>query len=131
MNIELLTKVAEWLENGAPHEDTGFGFDIMYWNNDISNLDLDFYEPKPWNSNCKTVCCIAGAAVQFSDTSDSNNILSSAQELLGLNKTTSTDLFEPWESDTYYNLTFEEITPDLSAKVIRNLIKTGKVDWSI
>jgi hypothetical protein len=50
MHIERLTELAEWLEAGAPHKNGVVAFDM--------NVGVA-------HNGCGTVCCIAGAAVQF------------------------------------------------------------------
>jgi len=50
INVEALTEIAEWLEAGAPHRNGVHSFDM---NEGIS-----------WkNTQCNTVCCIAGATL--------------------------------------------------------------------
>jgi hypothetical protein len=34
MNVERLEYIADWLDNGAPHEQGGFYFDMNHWNDD-------------------------------------------------------------------------------------------------
>lgn len=69
MNTERLTKLAEWLEAGAPHERTEFNMSngLVYYgvqsNDDGEPPDAEYVV-----NHCRTSCCIAGAAVQFFNT---------------------------------------------------------------
>lgn len=70
LNKEILEKVAQWLEAGAPHEQSrGMGFAMQYLGVDADDYfeQLTMYEGHDWiKEGCKTVGCIAGAVVQFS-----------------------------------------------------------------
>ncbi len=68
MNTEILEKVAQWLEAGAPHEQSGgMGFHMGWLTTELSTvLECSDRELDPWVSpSCGTVGCIAGAVVQF------------------------------------------------------------------
>lgn len=142
MNIERLTAIAEWLENGAPHVrfDMSKGFAIEVDPNDVTNV-------------CGTSCCLAGAAVQFfdapkekteelltevkdnEDLEDDNyfveyeweNIFNEAMQLLGLDHETAYALFRP---DNGYGGLDRFNDPAWAARTIRHLIATGEVDWA-
>lgn len=151
MNIERLTRLAEWLEGGAMHHRINFDM----------NKGISIEEVPPTVeelSACGTSCCIAGAAVQFFDedfdewlrgmiapTDDEleavagtetevgwYSVLVKARRLLELSEKQAESLFEPHARHdrftdrgdlAYYN------DPDWAARVIRNLIATGAVDW--
>lgn len=138
MNIELLTKIAEWLEAGGKHEKKSFNMEtgIRFHITDL-NLKDDI-------NDCRTSCCLAGAAVQFggetakvydNDGSVDNYkpevnfglVADEAQELLQLSEEQAEDLFTPnnrlGKSLSYYN------DAAWAARTIRHLIATGEVDW--
>ncbi len=150
MNIERLDYLATWLENGAKHE--RITFDLEYG---ISIKSEDFDPDAP--TECKTSCCIAGAAVQFfseaqelvdlfrqhgpveydmwGDADDNSLdwrvIFARGKELLGLTHEQALDLFTPDNNGvtpTSFNLGFYN-DPAWAARTIRHLIKTGEVDW--
>jgi hypothetical protein len=52
------------------------------------------------------------------------------KKVLGLDKASGDKLFLPWDNGNYDPMTME-LTPKNCAKVIRHLINTGIVDWSI
>lgn len=119
-----LKRVARWLEAGAPHVEEKHldGFDMSIG-----------VQHKP---TCGTVCCIAGAVVQFSDPIEVEfgdqrpwtRIRWAAQDLLGISDDDCDALFTPHgfadldEQDAF--------TPAHAAVVIRDYLATGNVDWS-
>ena len=124
-----LEGVAAWLEAGAPHiEDKGIdGFEIT---SGVEAL-----------GDCGTTCCIAGAVVQFNDPrfleeGDARNWTSvyyDAIDVLGISEEDAVALFLAGGrgmSDDQEQFA-ETVTPVLAAKVIRNYLATGEVDWSI
>lgn len=123
MNKRRLVKLAEWLEAGAPEKKGVAGFDMS-----------SYVEVR----KCGTVCCLAGAAQCFFDPKHTVKNLnkwwpdwdwSEAAELLGLDPTTADALFHPDQiSDT---MCWEHIKPKQAARVVRHLIETGKVDWTV
>lgn len=57
-----------------------------------------------------------------------------ARKLLGLDKKTADKLFYPYQldrDDEDRNFDWENITPKQAAQVIRHLVDTGKVDWTV
>ena len=150
MNTERLAVLAEWLEKGAPHERItfdmcrGIGFSIS-----LASVYYHALNGNPANA-CKTSCCIAGSAVQFfGDVAElvakldeyevfcfENNmpfddVHNAAAELLGLDEDQSYYLFTPHIEETehpYDSLAYYD-KPAWAARVIRNLIATGIVDW--
>lgn len=139
MHIERLTKIAEWLEGGAVHENLTFDMD--------SGLVLT---EKAWAAGdlaaCGTSCCIAGAAVAFFSGDEDKNILLSgeaswvgrhhdrreagwyavrqlAQDLLGLDYGEANKLFTP----RIYSLM--AVDAAWAARTVRHLIETGAVEW--
>ncbi len=144
LNIPPLTELVVWLEAGAKYEDNnGFEFNMNEW------LEV---RAQPGGHWCGTSCCIAGAALQFGDPEllntlvaervspdivtsryvtigNRSNVPQLAGQLLGLDEDEADKLFMPWD---YYPDTYDEtITPDKAALVIRNLIQTGEVDWTV
>ncbi len=113
MNVERLTEIAEWLDQGAPERVVEGGV--------IHGFDMDHFLDKA--ADCGTTCCIAGAAIAFNEgfhAASSWNADSSAQKILGLTNSQAMDLF----FDGY------DSTPQHAAVVIRHLIATGTVDWN-
>ncbi|USV41016.1 hypothetical protein [Xanthomonas phage BUDD] len=150
MNHERLIYIAEWLEAGAPHKGKVKGFDIS----------VGVQVIKGQTPACGTTCCIAGAATQFFNDeegalvaeafdnicdwqedgttaeADWDNVFEEAQELLGLTFDQARQLFVP--VGTYGNSIYGDGSnwedfndPYKTARVIRNLVETDKVDWSI
>lgn len=127
LNVERLSELADWLEAGAPHKHITFKM-----NHFIDPKLIDSTKPCTKDNICGTACCIAGAATMFyhpevfhvyTDVVMDVNYHDLAREALGLNDDQARQLFYANLSDLDY------ITPEWAAKVIRNLIKTGKVDW--
>lgn len=140
MHIPRLTTLAVWLEAGAPHQDSVDHFDMS--------------RGVAYNA-CGTTCCIAGAATQFfggaegvalrdeaikgwqtgmtvGDAGESTfygegGAFPVAMALLELTNEQACSLFTPNHLDEDE---WGSITPEEVARVIRNLIQTGKVDWS-
>jgi hypothetical protein len=128
MNIELLKKVAEWLEAGAPHQQTGgMGFDMRYFG--VTNGC--FNNPPSWiTPECGSVGCIAGAVNQFSGVNIFTGDANTAFKALGVYDEELQDklhtLFYPEEyEDAWY------APPEKVAKVVRHFIKTKEVDWEL
>lgn len=142
MNVERLTKLAEWLENGAPHENITFDM--------TTTIKFKVFNPEDEHetARCGTVCCIAGAAVQFFHedfehfvwcgirrgyvTGDANEdeyswslVSDEAMRLLDLPDGTAKRLFAP--SFGAELIRFSD--PAWAARTIRHLIATGEVDW--
>lgn len=147
MNIERLTKIAEWLENGALHEHIKFDITNGFVFRLVPGSDV-----KP---TCATSCCLAGAAVQFFndpakliakaiELNWSRNFIGSdkqeiawivingeARELLDLDILQADALFEPWfrgnQSFLGHNESEDFNDAALAAKTIRNFIATGGI----
>lgn len=134
MNTNLLDRIACWLEAGGKEDGRVFHMGVGFW-----------------NSGCRTVCCVAGAACDFvgavprefympaSRDPDSGiwsdagmigldyswgSIAVKARDLLGLDDITADELFEPDSTDEG-----KEFTPAWAARCIRKLMATGVVDW--
>lgn len=132
-----LTKVAEWLEAGAPHVDLD-GVEIGGFN---MSKGIEFNKRR----SCGTVCCIAGALVQFSDNpmrKDTDmdepseevgwdDVMQSAAGVLGKNMYDEgvSELFmDAWVTKReLYD--YDSVTPAIAARCIRHAIDCGVVDW--
>ena len=122
MNVDRLEQIAQWLENGAPHKQTGFTFHMNYWTQATEEL----YEDKI-PSDCGSVACIGGATEQFFNSKEVGAVFVPAKDLLDLSDEDAHNLFYP--SEKWSNISYDHVTPAEAASVIRNLIKTGVVDW--
>lgn len=146
MNVPRLLEIATWLADGAKHSkvvfnmQTGVSFEPAAF--DKKNL-----------SDCQTSCCIAGAAVQFFDSTwlsaffakqlaegeidaddpelpfyGTTGVFGQAQELLDLTNGQAEALFTPGGR---FAMSFEEYNdPAWAARTVCYLIATGKADWS-
>jgi hypothetical protein len=107
-----LEYVARWLEAGTPRVGNVVGFDMGL-----------FYR----QTECGTVCCIAGAALSFfSDIPlmDLEDMADTARCILGLPDDTKR-LFVPhgWNTESHI------FTPAWAARCIRKYQREGVVDW--
>lgn len=141
MNKVRLIEIAEWLEGGAKHANIKFD---MQKGLVITEEALAAEDPVA----CGTVCCIAGAAVAFNRdvinkhrlfgelnyyARDENGeytkrevnwerVREQGRDALGLTDTQASQLFMPPYLSKHND-------PARAARVVRKLIKTGKVDW--
>lgn len=132
--VAALTRVAEWLEAGAPHvaaskDRTIDGFDMEYGVNE--------------KDGCGTACCIAGAVYQFERLQGAFNpsdffaeVQPEAIKFLLVDPEDEGQvdelkkLFLPWDYFGYDSI--EEFSEHgRAAKVVRNVLATGTVDWDI
>lgn len=137
-NIQALVKVAQWLEQGAPHVEVG-PFEIGRFDMGES-ISVD----DEW---CGTACCIAGAVSQFEglvhpdealfafgapffDTEGSVGLMTKVAIHLGIDDDTAAMLFVPWDHFSH-DRESEFSDPARAAKVIRHFISTGVVDWDL
>ena len=102
MNRDNINKVIDWLNKGAPE----VVFSMTYSNiqtKDLSVPENDTYSFSPTelekilNGGCGSVCCIAGAAAQFSgmppsDTHNWSEVQDQALEYFGIDP----DGYTPW-----------------------------------
>lgn len=142
MHIERLTKLAEWLEAGAPHETITFDMTTS-----MRFRKFDANDPH-YTATCGTVCCLAGAAVQFfhedfdffvergirnsyicadadEDEYSWTQIRDAALRLLDLPRLTADALFVPAQGTPLEQYS----DPAWVARTLRHLIATGDVDW--
>ena len=130
MNIERLSEIATWLEAGAPHEEGGMAFDMNYVYFTQEEAAGLFGKSHVLPKDCGSVACIAGTAVAWYNPDYLNNYCEGyAAQALGLTEKEAVMLFSPL--DYYYDDGLPDFSPKSVAKVIRNLIKTGKIDWSV
>lgn len=148
MNKRKLEQIAKWLEAGAPHRGNIVGFNMEYFrtlqvlstDNVASWRRGDSLRPgETVPADCGTVCCIAGAAIQFNEDSKSpKNVdpidnFATAKQLLGLSYWQASALFygevQDEDGDTVSAVRLDRITPAWAARCIRKLIETGEVDW--
>jgi hypothetical protein len=137
MNKAILEDVALWLEAGAPHVGDVLGF----------NLSVGVKARYDHETNtCGTVCCIAGAIVQFNEPvlkreelkewvdnipwGETGNeygygtVFRRASRLAEISECQALELFEP-------SMDRSEVLPEQAAKVVRHFMETGAVDWDI
>ena len=127
-----LSRIAEWLEAGAPHRTL---------NNGLAVDTFDMRVPVRVYEDCGTSCCIAGAVCQFEglgmqyrdcdgdlDWTGYDGAKALAGDFLGMTHDDRTRLFEPWTafkgSDNSFN------SAQRGAAVIRHFLETGEVNWN-
>lgn len=152
MNVQRLTKIAEWLEAGAPHVGIVTGFDMQNFIREGDAIGTN---------ECGTSCCIAGAAVQFKQQREHRRRYRNTSELVGMLWENEKLRSEYGNSSEHHEAAFlarkdlgltadqarklfygnykqrrcwrqiplHEINAAWAARTIRHLIKTGKVDW--
>lgn len=136
-NPKPLVRVAEWLEKGAPHKTTNgatvFGFSMK---EGVLAYDKGA-------QGCGTICCIAGAVVQFTQPVITDNqileqqippngrhnpgygsVFANARGLCGMDFIDASKLFEPDNVEEWGSIEAKK-----AAKVIRHYLKTGEVNW--
>jgi hypothetical protein len=140
MNVDRLVYIAEWLEAGAPTQGKVKGFNMRFG---VSAEAGD-------TPQCGTTCCIAGAATQFfndedgwfvtkafdfdSEYKETNEapwdvVQREATHILGLDHFDALCLFQP---ERLFGGELSDYNDPLrAARVIRNFIATGIVDWRI
>jgi hypothetical protein len=147
MNKENLLKLAEVLESPAAEAH----FNMATWLDHFGAhaLDLSSIPIKDALEDCGTVACIAGWAARLAKPNaviKPGDIESIAKEFLGFADTSpgfSTEtaeavergeLLECCKSDDLFvpNSTYmKKATAKDAAKVVRHLVETGEVDWSV
>lgn len=158
MNTERLTKIAEWLEEGAIHvaeDGYKYAFSMDYWMTYLGEDEIETYaedENLSWMpGECGGAMCIGGAAQQFFGTEgDMKEFIEGSEfnegdyrvhytrsrdpdepyaaHLLGLTYNQARSLFHPWLE---FKTETKDLSPQNAAHVVRHLMKTGVVDWSI
>lgn len=137
--VVALTKVAEWLENGAPHVVLDKAGRV------IDRFDMNYGVDQ--SSGCGTSCCIAGAIVQFEGLGDlysgglgfwgDHGVETLAHNFIGDDRRTLNMLFLPWDyfepvdGENYDEQARPFSDPEKAAKVVRHYLATGEVDWTI
>lgn len=127
--VESLTRVAEWLEAGAPHRRSDgrvvHGFNMSH------GVGTD---------DCGTTCCIAGAVCQFEGLGElkfgelnffgaEDGAGAIAAKHMGLSDEAASRLFMPFD---HWVTDGQEVSdPEAAAKVVRHYLATGEVDWSV
>ncbi|RWI47582.1 MAG: hypothetical protein EOR25_15640 [Mesorhizobium sp.] len=137
MNVIAINNLAAFLENIPSKHNRGFNMTSY-----MGSTDLD--ERTNVGFQCNSTACIAGwaslvlgkngeirkTARKKSEVDDFYEDF--ATELLGLDYRTGLELFEPMNQIVeLMEADWDEVTPRQAAKVLRNLAKTGEVDWSI
>lgn len=128
MKTDVLNKVADLLDTVEDYQmdaKTGFesGFcmeDYFHWNDDENGHE------------CQSPSCIAGHILYMTGKkTDYYGVADTAAEIAGLNSSQREELFIP-DTGLYYAVKSPwDVTAKEAAKVIRNLVETGKVDWTI
>ena len=137
-----LVRVAEWLEASAPTVGKISGFNLGEVIEPAEYSHAVQNDGSAVRHSCGTVCCIAGAIVQFelqerfgemadvteevygSPICTNRSVLDTAAELVGIReKNVAYNLFVP-------GVALGRVTPAQAAKVVRNLIETGEVNWN-
>lgn len=112
MNIENILKLADAIEK-VPHVKP----DRDHWDDTPTPPPTAFHMDE-WH--CGTVACIGGWANYLFG----GCTVMEAANALGLPVSVSRDLFF-----YSYPIPFEDLTPQMAAWCLRNLAKTGRVDW--
>jgi len=102
-----LLKALAWLEDGGQRE-TKKGKPITPYK----------FSMRKWGGECGSVCCIAGAADAFANTS-----------LVGRSKGELGKLFIPGPGDLGYRHPGWDATPAQGAQALRGYLETGIADW--
>jgi hypothetical protein len=139
MNIDKLVEIAEWLEAGAPesHGVVKFGMEVF--------MD-PAYNDRP---GCGTVCCIAGAVVQFESEEpfashwqhqirQGMKVSDHARQILELSESNADALFLAYDAQDLLGDEADQLEVNpltligaaWAARCIRKLIATGEVDWA-
>lgn len=127
MNLEHMTKLRDWLLAGAPHVYFSISYGLgSFVEGEYSDIPADQFE----KGHCGTVCCIAGAAAQFSGLkpehreTDWSLVRALALDYLGLpsnGKHMGHDLF-------CHELAPTSCTPQRAAQAVQNVME-GKAPW--
>ena len=139
MNVELLERIANWLEDGAPHVVTPSGTMTGF------NLEVGVqvqYDPDGEFAACGTVCCIAGAACMFgNDISDiidnevrylhdmEQNYTEVCWSDISRRATKILDIPELDADWLYREGDGQGVTAEMAARTIRHYLETGEVVW--
>lgn len=117
----LRERVLAWLEAGAPEtQDFGIaGFDMIT----VSRRT----DPMKGEPACGTMCCIAGAALQFSGLHARHGTMEDAADLLGVEDYKTHHFRE--QMFLGGNLYLKDITPTMAADTFRRWIETGNITW--
>lgn len=148
--VAALIKVAEWLEAGAQHVvvDQDANLKIGFFNMEysvVANVDHDY--------GCGTACCIAGAVCQFERlglgerdgdgdldwispvdfpskpmSHEPQGAFYLAADYLGISYKDAQAMFIPFDVDFLEPDEYND--PEIAARVVRNFIETGVVDWN-
>lgn len=144
---KVLESVYQWLQAGAPHQQSkDSAFTMAYWRMD---KDVISDEVIPYSDDlnaCGTVMCIGGAIEQFDPLKRSAfQVITDELGILddGLYGGKINGLFYPYSEEKYTNeVDYEDeldimkeeaynATPKQAAKVLRNFIDNKEVDWSL
>lgn len=146
-NIENLTKLRDWLLDGAPHIVLDMNVGVSDWENVVdevaeyqdNGLTVDEYKSvilrdQPGKGDCGTICCIAGAASLMSLTPDGSFPPMPVQEENMYNNWFMTrNMAMKWldvhDNDDWYGnelfsseLAPENCTPAQAAQAVQNVI---------
>lgn len=144
MNVEAINAVADAIEN---HTIPWLGFNMNFVMNDRRPTwtppddDSDgWLHPDHTGHNCKTIACIAGWAyavhrpemckLHAEQSPDRKPIdpfnIDEVEEIFGLDQVTVRELCFPNHVGD-----LEDITTEHAVRVLRHLVATGEVDWSV
>ena len=123
MNIVNLNKLIEFLESECATQH----FNMKQWIKPVrgKGFPATQQEIEEFENACGTACCIGGWAQLMHIKDGYKRHINSAEAYLGLDHEIAHELFYP--TDPYIYLK----DPKLAAKVLRHLVETGEVDWSI
>lgn len=127
MNAECLEQLAALIDSADPEP-----IELSTWESDSPTCyrlpDGNWFSMNVWrrNAHCGTIGCIAGLAEVLWPQFNSKPT-TELEEFLGISADIGGKLFAPkgWIHDK------PEFAPQHVARVIRHLIATGQVDWTI
>lgn len=141
MNVENILRIAEAMETKIVDAE---GLPIQFDMNSWAAVEYSWEDDVESEYQvCGSVACIAGHVVavldpesylSYSRGNHQFSIHAAARDLLDIPTKLSRDLFTPasqFDSGMHVIVNPYQATPEQAAKVLRNLAKTGKVDWSV
>lgn len=125
MNIKNMNKLVEFLESDYATRHFSMTVWIKTANLQVCMSLLGQNIPDTQQAIEETACCIGGWAQVMHMKEGHKRYKGAAEDYLGIDRETAHQLFYPTCPYIYLK------DPKLAAKVLRHLVETGEVDWSI